>query len=97
MPSMGEDDDHAFDPKTSGCRWLGIVADTFWRLPGVLRTDNIHAFAAIGRHAAAITAPQPVDIPHGPDSPAGRADALDGQVLLRASGTTRTRPSTSAS
>jgi aminoglycoside N3'-acetyltransferase len=82
MPSMGEDDEHPFDPKTFGCRWLGIVADTFWRLPGVLRSDNPHAFAAVGPHAAALTAPHPVDAPHGPDSPPGRAVALDGQVLL---------------
>jgi aminoglycoside N3'-acetyltransferase len=58
------------------------VADTFWRLPGVLRSDSPHAFAAIGPRAAAITAPHPVEIPHGPDSPPGRVHALDGQVLL---------------
>ena len=82
MPSMCEDDEHPFDPKTFGCRWLGVVADTFWRLPGVLRSDNPHAFAAAGPHAAALTAPHPVDVPHGPDSPPGRVVALDGQVLL---------------
>jgi aminoglycoside N3'-acetyltransferase len=82
MPSMGDDDDHVFDPASSPCLGMGIVADTFWRLPGVRRTDSIHAFAAIGPHAAAITAPQPVDVPHGPDSPVGRVHALDGWVLL---------------
>jgi aminoglycoside N3'-acetyltransferase len=29
-----------------------------------------------------ITAPHPVDVPHGSDSPVGRVHALDGQVLL---------------
>ena len=61
---------------------MGVVADTFWRLPGVRRSDSPHAFAAAGPRAGAITAPHPVDVPHGPDSPVGRALALDGQVLL---------------
>ena len=82
MPSMCDDDEHPFDVKTFACRSLGVAADTFWRLPGVLRSDSPHAFAAIGPRAAEITAPHPVDVPHGPDSPPGRVHALDGQVLL---------------
>jgi aminoglycoside N3'-acetyltransferase len=61
---------------------MGVVADTFWRLPGVLRSDSPHAFAARGPAAGAIVAPHPVDVPHGPDSPVGRVHALDGRVLL---------------
>ncbi|HEY9505443.1 MAG TPA: AAC(3) family N-acetyltransferase [Gemmatimonadales bacterium] len=82
MPAMADDDDHAFDPATSPCRSMGVVADTFWRLPGVLRTDSPHAFAAAGPRAAEITRTQPLDVPHGPDSPVGRVHDLDGQVLL---------------
>lgn len=82
MPSMSEDDDHPFDPKATPCLWLGIVADIFWRLPGVIRSDSPHAFAAIGPQAARITAPHPVEAPHGPDSPVGRVYDLNGQVLL---------------
>ena len=41
-----------------------------------------HAFAAVGPQAARITAPHPVDVPHGLDSPVGRVYELDGQVLL---------------
>lgn len=83
MPTMSYDDEHVFDPRTTPCREeMGIVADTFWRLPHVLRSDNAHAFAATGRHAATITAPFPVSVPHGADSPVGRVHALDGQVLL---------------
>lgn len=82
MPSMTDDDDHPFDPGVTPCRGLGVVADTFWRLPGVLRSDNPHAFAARGPAAARISAPHPVDLPHGPDSPVGRVQELDGQVLL---------------
>lgn len=82
MPSMSDDDEHPFDPRTSPCAGMGIVADTFWRIPGVLRSDNPHAFAAIGPHALEITAPHPLDVPHGHDSPPGRVLDLDGQVLL---------------
>jgi aminoglycoside N3'-acetyltransferase len=82
MPAMADDDMHAFDPATSPCHSMGVVADTFWRQPGVLRCDSPHSFAAVGPHAQAITRDQPVDIPHGPDSPVGRVSDLDGQVLL---------------
>jgi aminoglycoside N3'-acetyltransferase len=82
MPSMCDDDDVPFDRMRSACRGVGVVADTFWRMPGVLRSDNPHAFAAIGPHAAQITRAHPVDIPHGLDSPPGRVYELDGQVLL---------------
>lgn len=82
MPSMSDDDDHVFDPATTACTSMGIVADTFWRLPGVLRSDSPHAFAAQGPAAADITAPHPVDFPHGPDSPVGRVHDLDGLVML---------------
>ena len=82
MPSMSDDDDHPFDPRKTPCAGMGVVADTFWRLPGVLRSDSPHAFAAAGPHAAEITAPHPFDLPHGPDSPVGRVHELDGQVLL---------------
>ena len=82
MPSMTDDDDVPFDPASSSCRWLGVVADTFWRMDGVLRSDSPHAFAAVGPNAPEILAPHPVDVPHGPDSPAGRVHDLDGRILL---------------
>jgi aminoglycoside 3-N-acetyltransferase len=82
MPSMADDDDVPFDPAASPCIGMGVVADTFWRLRGVRRSDSPHAFAAAGPRADEITAPHPVDVPHGPDSPVGRACALDAQVLL---------------
>lgn len=82
MPSMSYDDDHPFDKKMSLCPEMGIVADSFWRLPKVLRSENNHAFAAVGPWAASITALHPIDSPHGLDSPVGRVFELDGQVLL---------------
>lgn len=82
MPSMSDDDDHPFDVAQTPCRGMGIVADTFRRMPGVLRSDNPHAFAAIGPRAAEITRPHSLTVPHGPDSPPGRVHDLGGQVLL---------------
>jgi aminoglycoside 3-N-acetyltransferase len=82
MPSMSDDDEQPFDRQRTPCAGMGIVAERFWRQPGVLRSDSPHAFAAIGPQAAAITAPHPWDFPHGLDSPVGRVHDLDGQVLL---------------
>ena len=82
MPAMSDDDEVAFDPGATDCRTMGVVADTFWRMPGVLRSDNPASFAAVGPLAKAITAPHPLAPPHGLDSPVGRAAALGGFVLL---------------
>jgi len=83
MPSWGGDDDRVFDPAvTPADPDLGVVADTFWRLPGVVRSTHPFAFAAAGARAARVTAdPLPLP-PHRPESPAGRVHALDGQLLL---------------
>ena len=82
MPSMADDDEHVFDARRSSCLHMGVVAQTFWQMPGILRTDSPHAFAALGPQAERITAPQPATVPHGHDSPVGRVYDLDGQVLL---------------
>jgi aminoglycoside 3-N-acetyltransferase len=82
MPSMSDDDDVPFDPRSAACLGMGVVADRFWRLPGVFRSDSPHAFAARGPKAAGICATHPLDVPHGLDSPVGRVWELDGQVLL---------------
>lgn len=82
MPSMTEEDDALFDPRQTDCLGMGVVADSFWRMPGVLRSDSPHAFAASGPQAEAILAPHPVAIPHCLDSPVGRVYERDGQVLL---------------
>lgn len=83
MPSWGADDETPFDPlETPAAPDLGVVADTFWRLPGAWRSDHAHAFAAAGRLAPRIVAdPLPLP-PHGPRSPVGRVLELDGEVLL---------------
>ena len=83
MPSWSGDDDEPFDPMTTPASpSLGVVADTFWRLPGVRRSNHCHAFAAAGPAAARITSdPLPLP-PHIPESPVGRVHDLGGQVLL---------------
>lgn len=82
MPSWS-DDDGVFDAVRSEVSTsLGIVARTFWRLPGVLRSDHAHAFAASGPRAREVLRdPLPLP-PHRPASPVGRVHDLDGQVLL---------------
>jgi aminoglycoside 3-N-acetyltransferase len=82
MPSMTSIRDQPFDEQTTSCMEMGVVADTFWRMPSVLRSDSPHAFAALGADASWITALHPVTVPHGLDSPVGRVYELDGQVLL---------------
>ena len=76
-------DDGFFDPAvTPAAEDLGVVADTFWRMPGVARSSHPFAFAAAGPRAAEITGdPLPLP-PHIPASPVGRVHDADGQVLL---------------
>jgi aminoglycoside N3'-acetyltransferase len=83
MPSWTGSDQEPFDPATTPASPdLGIVADTFWRLPGVVRSPHLFAFAAAGPRAERITSgPLPLP-PHIPESPVGRVHELDGQVLL---------------
>lgn len=83
MPSWTGDDEAPFDPaSTPAAEDLGATADLFWRQPGVVRSDHLQAFAAIGPRAEAIVkTPLPLP-PHVPDSPVGRVHDLDGQVLL---------------
>lgn len=82
MPSMTDDDDQPFDPAITPCLGMGIVANSFWQLPHVLRSNSPHAFAAIGKKARSITQPHPADLPHGLNSPVGRVYELNGHVLL---------------
>jgi aminoglycoside 3-N-acetyltransferase len=83
MPSWGGDDDTPFDPDaTPAASDLGVAAQAFSRLPGVVRSAQPFAFAAAGPEAGRITAdPLPLP-PHRPESPVGRVHELDGQVLL---------------
>lgn len=83
MPSWTGSDEEPFDPRTTPASpELGIVADTFWRMPGVVRSEHPFAFAALGPEAEPVTAgPLPLP-PHVHDSPIGRVYDRGGQVLL---------------
>ena len=83
MPSWGNNDDAPFDvAATPVDASLGVTADIFRRMPDVSRSNHPFAFAALGPHAAAITAdPLPLP-PHRLESPVGRVYEMDGKVLL---------------
>jgi aminoglycoside 3-N-acetyltransferase len=83
MPSWTGSDEEVFDPATTPASpHLGIVADTFWRQAGALRSAHPFAFAASGPGASVVTSdPLPLP-PHAPQSPVGRVHELDGLVLL---------------
>ncbi len=83
MPSWTGDDDQPFDPATTPAATdLGIVADTFWRLPGVERCPHPFAFAARGPKAGDILSDPLVLPPHQAESPVGRVLDCDGRILL---------------
>lgn len=82
MPTMSAGDS-VFDPRTTASVDMGIVAETFWRQPGVVRSTHPGgSFAAVGPHAERICAPQPLSPPHGLVSPVGVVYELGGKVLL---------------
>lgn len=83
MPSWSGIDDEPFNPLTTpAADDLGIVAQAFWRLPGVRRSNHFHAFAAVGPQAEVVVADSLPLPPHIPASPVGRVHDLNGQVLL---------------
>jgi len=83
MPSWTGSDEDVFDPtSTAASSDLGVVADTFWRLPGVSRSTHPFAFAAFGPRAARVTGDPIAMPPHAAESPVGRVHELDGRILL---------------
>lgn len=83
MPSATGDDDLPFDPAMTDNRDdLGVVADRFWRMPGVIRSPHFDAVAARGPQAGWITGGPFVLPPAAPGSAIDRIREAGGQVLL---------------
>lgn len=73
----------AFDPQRTPAQGMGVVAEAFRTLPGVLRSNHpVGSFAAQGLQAAEITAEHPLDDLFGERSPLGRLDGLGATILL---------------
>ncbi len=83
MPSWTGNDEEPFNPMiTPAAKDLGILADIFWRMPNVKRSNHPFAFAAKGPRATKIISdPLPLP-PHIPKSPVGRVYDMNGKVLL---------------
>jgi aminoglycoside N3'-acetyltransferase len=83
MPSWTDEDDQIFDPETTDSdEDLGIVPELFWQRPGVHRSNQPFAFAAIGPHAEHITSAPFIVPPHAPGTAVERVHDLDGWILL---------------
>jgi aminoglycoside N3'-acetyltransferase len=82
MPSWSDDADTPFHAQSPAAKDLGVVADTFWRQTGAVRSSHPFAFAAVGPEAERILSdPLPLP-PHRRESPVGRVWEMDGQILL---------------
>ncbi len=73
----------AFDPATSHCREMGLVAETVRTWPGAVRSPHPQvSFAAVGARAAELMAVHDLESELGEASPLAALDAAGARVLL---------------
>ena len=73
----------AYQPDLTPTRSMGIIAETFRKQKGVLRSAHPHhSFCAYGHQASHITNNHSLEFSLGEDSPLARIYDLDGYVLL---------------
>ena len=73
----------AYDPDLTPTRSMGIIAETFRKQNGALRSAHPqHSFCAVGPRASFITEGHSLEFGMGERSPLARIYELDGHVLL---------------
>ncbi|KAL4905599.1 hypothetical protein BDW74DRAFT_167778 [Aspergillus multicolor] len=73
----------AYDPRTTGARTMGIIAETVRTWPGAVRSAHPHtSFSAIGAKAGELVADHALDCRLGEKSPLARLGADNARVLL---------------
>ena len=73
----------SFDRNLTPTRGMGVIAETFRKQRGVVRSNHpTTSFAAWGKHSRAVTKVRKLDFSMDRDSPLGRIYGLDGYVLL---------------